>query len=129
MKSEMKPFGVVSEVLRPLPQFSGSSEKLTGSESVIDVPMNTSKIRALLRPRVSPLKASGLRRLAKAATRRVLRRVHREGPPENAEPYETTRCKGDNPGSCFVAVTAMHEFTGWSTSGSDAALRCDGNGL
>ena len=23
-----------------------------------------------------------------------------------AEPYETTRCKGDDPGSCFVAVTA-----------------------
>ena len=24
----------------------------------------------------------------------------------SAEPHETTRCKGDNPGSCFLAVTA-----------------------
>ena len=105
----------VFDVLRMWLQFSGSTEKLTGSESVIDVPTSTAKVRALLRPRLSPLASSGSRRLAKAAPRRTLRRVHaddertsliKRARTSNADPYETTRKKGDSRGSCFVAVTA-----------------------
>ena len=31
---------------------------------------------------------------------------HQEGHTSVAEPYETTRHEGDNPGSCFVEVAA-----------------------
>ena len=53
------------------------------------------------------------------------KRLIRRAQASNAEPFETTRCKGDNPVSCFVAVTA-HRWRGLVTSGSDAALMCDG---
>ena len=54
----------------------GPHVKLTGSGSEVDVPLSTAKNRALLRPRLSPLKASGKRRLARAAPRQILRCVH-----------------------------------------------------
>ena len=45
-----------------------------GSET--DVPLTTAYNRALQRPRLSPLKASGSRRLAKTAPRQVIRGLH-----------------------------------------------------
>ena len=59
----------------PYAQLSGSHENLTDSGSEIAVPLSTAKNSALLRPRLSPLKASRSRRLATAASRQILRRV------------------------------------------------------
>ena len=65
MQAEMVSFAVASEIVCPWAQFSGSHEKLTGCGSVMDVPLSTERNSALLPLRLSPLKASGSRRLAK----------------------------------------------------------------
>ena len=54
MRAEMVPFALDSEVACPL---------ATGSGSEMAVPWRRAKNSALLRPRQSPLKASGSRRL------------------------------------------------------------------
>ena len=109
MRAEIISLAVDSKVACPQAQFSGSHEKKTDSGSEVEVPLSRAKNGALLRPRSSPLK-SGSRRLARAAPRRILRCVHAGSPgraqTSSAEPYETRRHDGDNPGSCFVAVTA-----------------------
>ena len=101
------------------PVFSGSPENLPSSGAQMAVPSSTAKNSALQRPRILPLKASGSRRLAGAAPRRILRYVHTGSEtvsPRWPKPplltYETTRYEGDNPGSCFVAVTAR--TTAWA---------------
>ena len=76
------------------------------------------------------------RRLAKAAPRQTLCWVHAGNEREKqfigraqasiAETYETTRCEGDNPGSCFVLGYKAHDGAGWQASGSDAAMHYDG---
>ena len=91
MRAEMTCFAVVSEALCPLPQFSGSHEKLTGSGSEVDASLSRG---------AASLKASGPRRLAKRHHGR------QETHTSIAEPYEKTRYEGDNLGSCFVAVAA-----------------------
>ena len=111
MRAEMVALAVVPEVFRPWAQFFELRENMTGSGSVIDAPLSTAKIRASLRPRISLLRARGSRRLAGAAPRQVNcsgneSDLIRRPQSSNAEPYETTRYKGDNPGSCFVAGTA-----------------------
>ena len=68
MRAEMMSFAVVSETLCPYAQLSWSHEKLTGSGSEMDVPLTTAKNSAWQRPRLSPLKASGSRRLAGGTT-------------------------------------------------------------
>ena len=77
IRAELISFAVDSEVPCPSAQFSGSQENLSGSGSEINVPLSTAKKNsALLRSRLSPLKDSGFRRLARAAPRRTLRSVH-----------------------------------------------------
>ena len=46
-----------------------------------------------------------------------------------AEPYETTRYEGDNPGSCFVAVTARTTARASGHRDPTPPWSCDGNEL
>ena len=121
----MMSFSIVTEALCPKAQFSGLHEKFDRFWICDGCFAAHSENSALLRPRLSPLKASGSKRLAKTAPRQVPCCVHAGDERSiliGAEPHETTRLEGSNPSSCFVAVTGQ-------ASGSDAALHSDGHEL
>ena len=83
---------------------------------------NTARIRALLRPRLSPLTSSGSRRLAGGTAA-----SHQE--PPMLSRGETTRCEERQSRLVLHANHCAHDGAGWSTSGSDAALKCNGRKL
>ena len=100
-----------------------SPEKLTGSESVIDVPMSTARLKGCAAAALIAIGEQRVQAARKAAPQRTLRLVHagdeRAVSSPSAEPYETTRCKGDNP----ARTSWRSQRARWrrSTSGSDAA--------